>query len=526
MRPIIMLKPNDYLVKETSENQRKTSSMDCVGCILDCKYWNMVMGCSESTWDYYEQKYRPLYKQLMHIVRANDTTKVKESLDITKDLVVDYIKSNGVVQLGFDFSLILYIHPKHKNIVHIRRDPKSSPLDEPIVKQCNGLVIDIENYKILSRPYFQFLDYEPENVPNKIKTDGTEIIYEKLDGKLITVYYYDGVWNISTSLTADGSEYKEVDDKESEQSITGINDEEEGWKKNLKGVSRVDPRNVWKVDDKEDDKWDKSTAGLVNGKPRERVILYDLFWNVWKERCYRIPDNESDKNICFFFNLVHPHSTKVKTTSDEVVPDIIFHGCRDMNSMEELNPNAYSDKYHWKLVKSFEFSELLKVSGVDPQEMDSSKKTYFWEVIHIATHRLNPLTHPGFVVKIRDCRRINMLSPQYIALCNLHELNDRNTNWRLMLDMVRCADDFGFMSRYKPWMELFRDVKREYDSFLSELSEIYNAIRNTSPSEFARVSSNSKFSGILFQMKKEKIIDVKKYISRLRLKMLMSYLKK
>ena len=71
-----------------------------------------------------------------------------------------------------------------------------------ITLQCRGLILD-KDYNIVAKPFSKFFNLEEEkNIPNEPYT-----IYEKLDGSLGILFYYEG-WNIATrgSFTSEQSQ--------------------------------------------------------------------------------------------------------------------------------------------------------------------------------------------------------------------------------------------------------------------------------------------------------------------------------
>ena len=71
-----------------------------------------------------------------------------------------------------------------------------------ITLQCRGLILD-KNHNIVAKPFSKFFNLEEEkSIPNEPYT-----IYEKLDGSLGILFYYDG-WHIATrgSFTSEQSQ--------------------------------------------------------------------------------------------------------------------------------------------------------------------------------------------------------------------------------------------------------------------------------------------------------------------------------
>ena len=69
------------------------------------------------------------------------------------------------------------------------------PRDDPIIKMCRGLVLDIEG-NVFNRPFDRFFNFH-EAECDEIDWDSSEIL-EKLDGSLISVWYTGTEWEVTT----------------------------------------------------------------------------------------------------------------------------------------------------------------------------------------------------------------------------------------------------------------------------------------------------------------------------------------
>jgi hypothetical protein len=127
------------------------------------------------------------------------------------------------------------------------------------------LVIDIDSLKIVSYPYNHFPKHDNRylfgNKSKKIpfvkfsfEIDwNTAIVYEKLDGHLVTLYYYKGEWQTSTKYSPDGSEE-------------------------------------------------------INNSS---ISLSRLFWQLWEQSKYQLPDPSKER--CYMFELCSNRARKVST---------------------------------------------------------------------------------------------------------------------------------------------------------------------------------------------------------------------
>ena len=87
-------------------------------------------------------------------------------------------------------------------IFRIKKNNKTHPL---LYYYCNGLVIDAINWSVLSSPPIAFnKKYFAGDISNNL--DQYEII-KVIDGTVVTIYYWNDVWNISSSNGYDVSRY-------------------------------------------------------------------------------------------------------------------------------------------------------------------------------------------------------------------------------------------------------------------------------------------------------------------------------
>lgn len=79
-----------------------------------------------------------------------------------------------------------------------------SPMDEKIVLECRGLILDKDdNWSVVARPFDKFFNLG-EGRAAEIDWDHATV-YEKLDGSLMILYYYKSGWRVASSGTPDAS---------------------------------------------------------------------------------------------------------------------------------------------------------------------------------------------------------------------------------------------------------------------------------------------------------------------------------
>ena len=92
----------------------------------------------------------------------------------------------------------------HPNLVLLKYDQLESPLGDPLVRQCRGLIVDeADGYRVVSRSFDKFWNH------GEVHADtvdfATATVQEKLDGSLCVLYHHDGAWRVQSSGSPDAS---------------------------------------------------------------------------------------------------------------------------------------------------------------------------------------------------------------------------------------------------------------------------------------------------------------------------------
>lgn len=208
----------------------------------------------------------------------------------------DYLRQYGLESLCYTYHIKVSRHHKYPHLISLKYSQIESPLGEKIVQQCRGIILDSDrDWQIISYPYNKFFNYgEIQAVPidwNSAK------VYEKLDGSLMTLYFYDGEWQVQSSGTPDAS-------------------------------------------------------GEVNGFG---FSFAELFWRVWQELGYQLPQ---ERDRCFMFELMTPYNRIVVKQRDH---QIVLHGTRNIKSLLEDEPHLWADRYGWQLAPSYPLTSWKEV---------------------------------------------------------------------------------------------------------------------------------------------------------------------
>lgn len=116
-------------------------------------------------------------------------------------LIIDFIKNNSDWrQLLTEKPYALTIKEK-ESFVLFMYSQIDSDFNNPLVRECRGLILDIETLTPVCVPFYKFGNYGEGYVP---KIDwNTARVQEKVDGSIIKVWCYKDEWHVSTNGTID-----------------------------------------------------------------------------------------------------------------------------------------------------------------------------------------------------------------------------------------------------------------------------------------------------------------------------------
>ena len=181
-------------------------------------------------------------------------------------------------------------HGAYPYLVQLKYSQISSPMHEPVVRQCRGLVVDeSDGWRVVCRAYDKFFN---AGEPNAATLDWrTARVYEKLDGSLMTLYRYRGGWHVASSGLPDA-------------------------------------------------------AGVAH---ESGVNFADLFWRTWATLGYRLPADDAGGR-CFMFELLTPQNRVIVSHER---PRIVLHGVRDLGTMREREPESLAAEHGWECVAAY-----------------------------------------------------------------------------------------------------------------------------------------------------------------------------
>lgn len=209
-------------------------------------------------------------------------------------------KGIGLKHLEDKYGIIYKWSKDYPNLLLLKYDQLKSSMGERIVQECRGIILDgNDNWSVVARPYDKFFNYG-EGHSASVDWNSAKV-YDKLDGSLMTLYWYDG-WRVSSSGNPDAS------------------------------------GDIW------------STLGCT-------LSFKSMFWQVFSELGYQLPFTAEETNLCFMFELMTPYN---KIVVQHKEPRLVLHGVRNVKTGEELNIDAFGI-YGWEICKTFNLNSIEEV---------------------------------------------------------------------------------------------------------------------------------------------------------------------
>lgn len=118
-------------------------------------------------------------------------------------LLQTHLRNGGsLLELVEKYAIKSTRHSLFPNLVLFKYNQIESPFGEAIVRECRGIILDeLNNWEIVARPFDKFFNHgEGHAAPIDWSTAKVQ---EKVDGSLVTLYHYNGQWNVATSGTPD-----------------------------------------------------------------------------------------------------------------------------------------------------------------------------------------------------------------------------------------------------------------------------------------------------------------------------------
>ncbi|HLS54186.1 MAG TPA: RNA ligase [Tissierellaceae bacterium] len=115
--------------------------------------------------------------------------------------LIEYIKSNGLDSLKEDLGIKIREYAGGLSVFNYYQI--NSPKTHPVVMECRGVALD-EDLNIIRRPFDRFFNLGEAECSQPDIDWESSYVYEKPDGTLMILYYWQGDWHVGTRGTAFG----------------------------------------------------------------------------------------------------------------------------------------------------------------------------------------------------------------------------------------------------------------------------------------------------------------------------------
>lgn len=290
----------------------------------------VVLTLSQTAMSLHAEKWKCVVLTLINVLQVQN----KAELAVQKFFREDPNPKDALIRLKSTFGIDSVRHPKFPNLVLLKYDQRLSPLNEPIVQDCRGVIIDEQkNWEVVAMAFRRFFNYKEAGAA---EIDwSTALVQEKLDGSLLLLYPYAGGWHVATSGMPDGA-----------------------------GSTKI---------------------------PKKTIA--DVFWETFRDSGMTPPS--PDCETCFFFELTGPAN---KQTIDYGVSGLTVLGCRSLTTLEEAPPLAAAALLLCPspdfVAKTYPFSSIQEMTAAF-QQIDPARHEGF-VVVDARWNRVKA-KHPGYV---------------------------------------------------------------------------------------------------------------------------------
>ena len=120
-------------------------------------------------------------------------------------LLQNFLRNGGTLDdLKVKYAIDATRHKTYPNLVLLKYNQLESPFAEPLVCEARGMILDeADDWRVVCTRFSKFFNYG-EGHAAQIDWN-TARVQEKVDGSLMTLYFYDNKWHVATSGSPDAS---------------------------------------------------------------------------------------------------------------------------------------------------------------------------------------------------------------------------------------------------------------------------------------------------------------------------------
>lgn len=231
--------------------------------------------------------------------------------------IQNYLRSGKTLgNLKDEYSIKSVFDTEYPELVCLKYSQIDSPMRETIVQECRGIILNKDdNWNVVSRPYNKFFNYGEGHA--SFIDWSTAKVYDKLDGSLMTLYWYDNQWRVQSSGTPDA-------------------------------------------------------GGKVYNYDGSDITFRELFWKTWFKLGYKAPSKKMS-GFCYMFELMTPLN---KIVVQHTESKLVLHGCRAIDFDQYYDPQ-YAVNFsavNWEVCKTFSLTNIEEIldsaKNIDPTSQE------------------------------------------------------------------------------------------------------------------------------------------------------------
>jgi len=310
--------------------------------------------------------------------------------------VQEYLRGGKSLEdLQNDYAIKHNFHSKYPELVCLKYSQIDSPMGEKIVQECRGLILNrYDNWNVVSRPYDKFFNYG-EGHADTIDWDSA-VVYDKLDGSLMTLYWYKDDWHVQSSGTADA-------------------------------------------------------GGSVYNYDGKEITFKGLFWKTFRQLGYILPWRTYN-HLCFMFELMTPLN---KIVVQHTEPKLVLHGVRNKNTgrySSELS--SYKELFNYQLCPTFNLSSIEEIVSSAKDINPTSQEGYIivdknFNRIKVKSPAYVALSHtrdsmsPRNMLEVVRCNEgseILTYFPEFQMMYDMQYVNYRKLKQSIQLSVDLCTE--------------------------------------------------------------------------------------
>nr|CAG4715241.1 unnamed protein product [Naegleria fowleri] len=357
------------------------------------------------------------------------------------DLVMflsEYFKSKYTVNIS--------THKEYPNrLICLHYNQTRANFENALTRLCRGIIVDLEileddeernGVKIVHMPFSKFFNFNEElslkfETPliEKHFTESSVKVYEKLDGSIVNLYYFDSKWRVASSSTPDGS-------------------------------ARLGFYSV-------------SSDMEINNRHREKIQTFEfsqLVWDTFHKLNYSLPSEKYQGKYSFTFELTTPkHLLVVQYESD----DLVLHGVRDLQTFKEEDPEPFAKEFNWKVAACVKSKYGLN-SFKDVERVANDRSPYKHEGFVVCYQSYEEESESGDV--LLDFIRVKVKSKEYVKL-SLAMFDSVEKRENSFIDIIRKNESSEFLSYFPQFTESFEMLKNHYTKIVTRLNDIQQRVK-------------------------------------------------